>query len=49
MSAKEKEERRKRIMALAGSFNDMSDKDYKEYVKETKRLHKNLFKRKVEL
>ncbi len=49
MSTKEKEERRKKTMALAGSFNDMSDEDYRAYVKETKRLHKTLFRRKVEL
>ncbi len=45
----DKEARTKKMLSLAGSFGDMSEKEYKAFVKETKTTRKRLFKRKVKL
>ena len=47
--AKDKEARVKEIMSFAGSLSDMSKKDYNEYLRETRRVRKQLFRRKVKL
>lgn len=39
----------KEIMSYAGIFSDMSEKDYQDYLKETRRVRKQLFKRKVKI
>lgn len=36
---------RKKILSFAGSFKDMSEKNYQEFVKETKKTRVNLFER----
>jgi len=35
----------KKIMSFAGAFKDMKEKDYQEYLQETKRTRKDLFDR----
>ncbi|MCX6162743.1 MAG: hypothetical protein NTV87_15595 [Ignavibacteriae bacterium] len=40
---------RKTILAFAGSFNDMTDKDYSDFVKETKKVRAKLFERNINL
>lgn len=39
---------RKKILAFAGIFSDMSDKDYADFMHETKHTRSNLFDRKFE-
>jgi hypothetical protein len=39
---------RKKILAFAGIFSDMSDNDYADFRHETKRARSNLFDRKFE-
>ena len=36
---------RNKILSFAGAFNDMTDKNYSDYVNETKRTRKKLFGR----
>lgn len=40
---------RKLILAFAGSFNDLSGKDYSDFIKETKRTRTKLFDRNIDL
>ncbi len=47
--AKNKEARVRKMMSLAGSFRDMSEKEYKAFLKETREIRKRLFKRRVKL
>jgi hypothetical protein len=44
-----KDERRQAILNLAGSWSDMSEKDYDEFRRETKEVGAELFNREVEL
>jgi hypothetical protein len=39
----------KDLMSYAGSWKDMSDEDFKDFTKETKRIRKNLFARKIRI
>jgi hypothetical protein len=39
---------RKKILAFAGIFSDMSDKDYADFSREIKRTRSNLFDQKFE-
>lgn len=43
------EARVKEIMSYSGILSDMSEKDYQDYLKETRRVRKQLFKRKVKI
>lgn len=40
---------RKKILSFAGSFSDMSSKDYADYLNETKKTRTRLFDRNIEL
>ena len=40
---------RKKILSYAGSFNDMSQKDYNDFLKETKKTRIDLFERDINL
>ena len=41
------EKKRKEILSFAGAFNDMSQNDYNDFVKETKRTRSKLFDREI--
>ena len=43
------EQMRKKILTFAGSFRDMSNKDYNDYLKQTKKTRTKLFTRNVDL
>ncbi len=45
----EKEENRNAILALAGSWSDMSDEDFEDLLRVTKETGDELFNREVEL
>jgi hypothetical protein len=47
--AKKTETLRKKILSFGGAFSDMSEKDYSEFVTETKKIRGNLFDRNVDL
>ncbi|MBL0048805.1 MAG: hypothetical protein IPP32_11995 [Bacteroidetes bacterium] len=47
--AKQTETLRKKILSYGGVFNDMSNKDYKDFVSQTKKTRSKLFDRKIEL
>lgn len=49
IQAKAKVDKAKAIMAFAGAWSDMSEKDFAGYLEETKKVGKELFSRKVEL
>lgn len=40
---------RRMILAYAGLFNDMTSKDYSDFIKETKRTRAKLFDRNIDL
>ena len=40
---------KEKIMSYAGAFSDMSEKDYQEFLKETKRTRNELFDRDASL
>jgi hypothetical protein len=40
---------RKKILSFAGAFSEMSDKDYADFKKETKKSRKILFERKTNI
>jgi hypothetical protein len=40
---------KEKIMSYAGSFSDMSERDYKEFLNETKRTRNELFDRDASL
>ena len=40
---------RKKILSFAGSFSDMSNKDYTDYLKQTKKTRTQLFDRNIDL
>lgn len=39
----------KEILSFAGSFGDISESDYNDFVKQTKQTRKNLFDRNIDL
>ena len=39
---------RKKIMSFAGAFSEMSDKDYKDFLKKTRSVRNELFDRSIE-
>jgi len=43
------EKKRKKILTFAGAFNDMSQKDYNDFVKETIKTRADLFEREIRL
>jgi hypothetical protein len=45
----EKSEKRKKILSFAGTFNDMSQSEYYEFVKETRKTRSKLFDREIDL
>ena len=45
----EKTENRKKILALAGSWSDMSDEDFQDYLRQAKQTGSELFNREVDL
>lgn len=48
-SNKEKEERRQKILSFAGSWNDMEQEDFDDYLDSIKQLRKNSFNREIDL
>lgn len=48
-SVKEKESSRKKILSYGGVFSDMSNKEYSEFLTETKKARTKLFDRKIDL
>jgi hypothetical protein len=49
VNTKKSEKASKKIMSFAGSFADMSDKDFNEFLNHTKDTRTNLFDRDVSL
>lgn len=47
--SKRTDSRRKQILSFAGAFSDMSNKDYKDFLKQTKKTRSKLFDRKINL
>ena len=47
--AKQKEKNRAMILNLAGSWNDMSEDDFNDYLKITKQTKDEMFQREVDL
>ena len=47
--AKRKESLRKKILSFGGAFSDMSDKDYADFLTQTKTTRSKLFDRNVDL
>ena len=46
---REKTENRKKILALAGSWSDMSDEDFQDYLQQAKQTGSELFNREADL
>ena len=46
---KRKESLRKKILSYGGAFSDMSNKDYADFLTQTKKTRSKLFDRKVDL
>lgn len=42
-------ERKQKILSFAGAFKDMTDKDFDDFVTETKRVRSGLFNRAIDL
>ena len=47
--SKKSEASRKKILSYAGSFNDMAQKDYDDFINETKKTRAGLFDRDINL
>jgi len=47
--SKKTETLRKKILSFGGSFKDMSDEDYNEFLNQTKKTRTDLFDRKVDI
>ena len=43
------EQLRKKILTFAGAFSDMSKKEYKDFLKQTKKTRAKLFNRNIDL
>jgi hypothetical protein len=48
-STKKTELSRKKILSFGGSFSDMSEKDYADFLSETKKVRANILDRKIDL
>jgi len=48
-SAKHSEKLQRKILSFGGAFSDMSNKDYTEFLDQTKSTRVNLFDRKFEI
>lgn len=48
-TTKQKESLRKKIIAFGGAFSDMSEKDYSDFLKQTKKTRTELFVRNFDL
>ena len=48
-SVKQTETLRKKILSFGGAFSDMSDKDYSDFLNNTKKSRAKLFDRNIEL
>ena len=46
---KHSESLRKKILSFGGAFRDMSDKDYSDYLNQTKKIRTGMFDRKFNL
>ena len=46
---KQKENLRKKILSFSGAFNDMPQKEYAEFIKQTKKVRTKLFDREINL
>ena len=46
---KKNESARKKILSFAGAFSDMSNKDYSDFLSQTKKARTNLFDRNINL
>jgi len=44
-----KAKNKENILALAGSWNDMSDEDFEDYMKNVKQVKKEMFNREIDL
>lgn len=47
--AKQSESLRKKILSFGGAFSDMSEKDYADYLNQTKKARTQLFDRNLDL
>jgi hypothetical protein len=47
--SREKAENRKKILALAGSWSDMSNDDFQDYLRQAKQTGSELFDREIDL
>lgn len=48
-NTKKADKANKEILSFAGSFGDISESDYNDFVKQTKQTRKNLFDRNIDL
>jgi hypothetical protein len=48
-NAKQTETLRKKILSFGGAFGDMSDADYDDFLRQTKKSRENLFDRNINL
>lgn len=46
---KSSEKKSKKILSFAGSFSDLSEKDYNDFLKQTREARKELFDRDIDL
>ncbi|HEY5462276.1 MAG TPA: hypothetical protein VIJ95_03395 [Hanamia sp.] len=49
INTEKSEKKRKEILSFAGAFNDMSQNDYDDFVKETRKTRTELFEREIKL
>jgi len=49
ISTKKSEKKRKEILSFAGAFKGMSQEDYDDFVKETRKTRARLFEREIKL
>ena len=48
-NTKKSDKTRKKILSFAGSFSDMSENDYNDFLQQTKNARNNLFDRDINL
>ena len=49
INTKKSEKKRKRILSFAGAFSNMPQRDYNGFVKEMKKIRRELFDREIKL
>ncbi len=49
VNTKESGEKMTQILSYAGSFDEMTEKDYKEFINQTEHIRKSLFDRDIHL